>query len=177
MPSGKTHDAITFFLAAPTFAAAYILTREIPISSVITFGMVFGGLMFGPDLDTVSKQYSRWGILKSFWYPYQSFFSHRSRWSHGLVFGTLFRVVYFMGMLTSLSFLAIYFYAAYRGGDLPNLFQVTKTWQPIGDSIRSNIGEYALPSLALGLWTGAASHTFTDMAGTFIKTGRVTEFL
>jgi uncharacterized metal-binding protein len=177
MPSGKTHDAITFFLVAPTFAATYIVTKDIPISVVITFGMLFGGLMFGPDLDTMSKQYVRWGILKSLWYPYQAFFAHRSRWSHGLVFGTFIRVIYFMGVLTLVAFLISYIYATYTGGDLPNLLQITKTWQNIGDFIRINIGDYAMPSLFVGLWLGAASHTFTDMAGTFVKTGRITEFL
>ena len=177
MPSGKTHDAITFFLIAPTFAATYLVTKEIPISTVVTAGMLIGGLMFGPDLDTVSKQYVRWGIFKFLWYPYQSFFAHRSRWSHGLIFGTLLRVIYFMGTLTLLAFLALYFYAAYTDGDLPNLLQITKTWMPIGEFIRTNIGDYAMPSLFAGLWLGAASHTFADIAGTFIKTGRVTEFL
>jgi hypothetical protein len=28
-----------------------------------------------------------------------------------------------------------------------------------------------------GLWSGAASHTFADMAGTYIKTGRSGGFL
>ncbi len=177
MPSGKTHDAITFFLIAPTFAATYLVTKETPISAVITFGMLFGGLMFGPDLDTHSKQYTRWSIVKFLWYPYQAFFAHRSRWSHGLVFGTFIRVVYFIGVLTLFAFLISYVYATYAGGDLPNLLQMTKTWQGIGDFIRTNIGDYAMPSLLVGLWLGAASHTFTDMAGTFIKTGRITEFL
>ncbi len=177
MPSGKTHDVITFFLIAPTFAATYAVTQEIPVSTLVTLGMLIGGLMFGPDLDTVSKQYSRWGIIKFMWYPYQSFFSHRSRWSHGLIFGTLFRVIYFLGVSTLIFFLILYFFAAFDGRDLPNLMQITKTWQPIGEFIRLNIGEYAMPSMFIGLWLGAASHTITDMAGTFIKTGRVTEFL
>jgi uncharacterized metal-binding protein len=177
MPSGKTHDAITFFLTAPTFAVTYIVTQEIPVSIVITVGMLIGGLMFGPDLDTVSKQYSRWGIFKFLWYPYQAFFAHRSRWSHGLIFGTLIRVIYFLGTLTLAAFLILYFYATYTGGDLPNLLQMTKTWQPIGEFVRTNIGDYAMPSLFAGLWLGAASHTVTDMAGTFIKTGRIGEFL
>ena len=63
------------------------------------------------------------------------------------------------------------------GGDLPNLLAMTKTWESIGNLVRSNIGDYAMPSLLLGLWLGAASHTMTDMAGTFIKTGKVGEFL
>jgi uncharacterized metal-binding protein len=138
--------------------------------------MLFGGLMFGPDLDTHSKQYTRWGIFKHFWYPYQVFFPHRSRWSHGLIFGTLFRLVYFMGFITIFAFLGSYIYATYTNGDLPNLLQITRIWTLIGNFIKQNIGEYFLESLFIGLWLGAASHTFTDMTGTFIKSGRITEF-
>lgn len=177
MPNGKTHDAITFFLVAPTFATSWILTKDLMASTIITLGMLIGGLMFGPDLDTMSKQYVRWGILKYLWYPYQAFFSHRSRWSHGLLFGTLIRVVYFMGALTLLAFLLLYIFATYTGGDLPNLLQITKTWQPIGGFVRANLGEDFFLMLFIGLWLGAASHTFTDMAGSFIKHGKITEFL
>ncbi len=177
MPSGKTHDAVTFFLAAPVFAAAWKLTENIPAAAAVAIAFLVGGLMFGPDLDTMSKQYTRWGFMRLLWYPYQVFFKHRSRWSHGLVFGTFLRVVYFMGALTLLSFLTAYLLAVYSGGDLPNLLEFTETWQQIGDYVRANVGEYAFPSVFVGLWLGAASHTLTDMAGTFVKTGKVTEFL
>jgi len=177
MPSGKTHDAITFLFAAPVFAAAWRITGNTAISAVITAAFLFGGLMFGPDLDTMSKQYTRWGILRFLWYPYQAFFAHRSRWSHGLVFGTFLRVVYFMGAVTLFAFAIVYLYASYSGGDLPDLLVMAKTWGGIGEMVRKNIGEYFLPSVFVGLWVGAASHTLTDMAGTFVKTGRITEFL
>ena len=177
MPSGKTHDAVTFFLAAPVFAAAWKLTENIPAAAAVAIAFLVGGLMFGPDLDTMSKQYTRWGFMRLLWYPYQVFFKHRSRWSHGLVFGTFLRVVYFMGVLTLLSFLAVYLIAVYTDGDLPNLLEFTKTWQQIGEFVRTNVGENAFPSVFFGLWLGAASHTLTDMAGSFFKTGRIMEFL
>lgn len=177
MPSGKTHDAVTFLFAAPVFAAAYVVTKDISIAAVITVAFVFGGLMFGPDLDTMSKQYVRWGTFRFLWFPYQKIFAHRSRWSHGLVFGTFLRVVYFIGILTLVSFLIAYFLAAYTGGDLPRIVEWTQSWKAIGEFIRTNLGEYALLSIFAGLWLGAASHTLTDMAGTFVKTGRITEFL
>lgn len=132
--------------------------------------------MFGPDLDTLSKQYTRWGVFRLLWYPYQAFFKHRSRWSHGLVFGTFLRVVYFMGVLTLLSFLISYIFMSVSGGDLPSLFEFAKTWQGIGDFVRANFGQYAFLAVFSGLWLGAASHTLTDMAGSFIKTGKITEF-
>ncbi|MBA3632588.1 MAG: metal-binding protein [Acidobacteria bacterium] len=177
MPSGKTHDAITFFMTAPTFAAAWQITQSVPTASIVTAAFLFGGLMFGPDLDTHSKQYTRWSVFRCLWYPYQAFFKHRSRWSHGLIFGTFLRVVYFIGVLTLLSFLIVFVMAFYSGGDLPNLMEFTKTWQQIGESSRQYFGEYSFLSLFIGLWLGAASHTLTDMAGSFIKHGRIMEFM
>src|SRR5580765_6344741 len=106
MPSGKTHDAITFLLAIPAFAVSYSVTRSMTASAVAFVAFVFGGLMFGPDLDTVSKQYSRWFIFRFLWFPYRHFFKHRSRFSHGLIFGALIRVVYFLGTVTLLVFTA-----------------------------------------------------------------------
>ncbi len=175
MPSGKTHDAVTFLFVAPTFAAAWQITHNFSLSLIVTAAFLFGGLMFGPDLDTHSKQYTRWGVFCYLWYPYQAFFKHRSRWSHGLIFGTFIRIVYFMGVMTLLSFLLTFILTFYAGGDLPNLMEFTKAWINVGDFARQNFGEDAFPSLFIGLWLGAASHTLTDMAGSFIKHGRIME--
>lgn len=67
MPSGSTHDVITFFLVVPTFSAAYVVTRDVPVSVAVTAGMLIGGSTFGPDSDIESKQHSRWGILRFLW--------------------------------------------------------------------------------------------------------------
>ena len=174
MPSGKTHDAITFFLAPPTFAAAWILTEgSVSLALIVTVAFLFGGLMFGPDLDTMSKQYTRWSFFRILWYPYQAFFAHRSRWSHGFLFGTLLRIVYFMGAMTLLSFVLTFIYTASHGGNETSLLEFTKTWSLIGDFLRANTGKYTFLAVFIGLWLGAASHTITDLAGTFIKTGRL----
>jgi uncharacterized metal-binding protein len=177
MPSGKTHDAITFLLVAPTFVASWRLTENIALASVVTVAMLIGGLMFGPDLDTHSKQYTRWGFFSFLWYPYKVFFSHRSRWSHGLLFGTVIRVVYFMGALTLVAFLILYATNTWQGGAPPNFWEVAQSWTLIGEYVRENVGEYTFAATFIGLWIGAASHTLTDMAGSFVKTGRITEFL
>ncbi|MBK6724951.1 MAG: DUF2227 family putative metal-binding protein [Acidobacteria bacterium] len=63
MPSGKTHDAITILLAFPAFAAAYAATHNVSSSTTVAAAFIFGGVVFGPDLDTVSRQYSRWYFL------------------------------------------------------------------------------------------------------------------
>jgi uncharacterized metal-binding protein len=177
MPSGKTHDAITFLIVAPTFVATWKLTENLPLAAIVTVAMLIGGLMFGPDLDTHSKQYTRWGFFSFLWYPYKVFFSHRSRWSHGLLFGTLLRVVYFMGALTLTAFLIVYAAEALRGGSPPDFWELAKSWGAIGSYVRENAGEHAFFAAFAGLWLGAASHTLTDMAGSFIKHGRIMEFL
>src|SRR5437764_6049176 len=116
MPSAKTHDAITFMLAAPAAAAAYAATRHLSAAVIVGLSFLFGGLMFGPDLDTVSRQYSRWGPFRWLWFPYRSFFKHRSRFSHGLLLGALLRVFYFAGVVTLVVFATAYVYATFAGG-------------------------------------------------------------
>jgi len=178
MPNARTHDAITFMLAAPAAAAAYAATGHAAAAVIVGVSFLFGGLMFGPDLDTVSRQYSRWGVLRFLWFPYRSFFSHRSRFSHGLILGALLRVFYFAGVLTLLAFVVAYLYASYTGGRLPRLNDISTVWQPIGRFVHSYLGGSEFYLLAfVGLWLGAASHTFTDLAGSFIKTGKVAKFL
>lgn len=177
MPSGRTHDAITLILAAPTFGLTYAATANLAISAAVTLAFVFGGFMFGPDLDTLSNQYTRWGIFRLLWFPYRSVFKHRSRWSHGLIFGTLFRVVYCMGVLTIGAFLVLVAVASLSGGDVPGISIFTHGWQRTGEFVRGTFGTNIVLAVFLGMWIGAASHTFADMAGSYVKTGRITEFL
>ncbi|MGB7207629.1 MAG: metal-binding protein [Pyrinomonadaceae bacterium] len=177
MPSGRTHDAITLILAAPTFALTYAATVNLPMSIAVAVSFIFGGFMFGPDLDTLSNQYARWGIFRLLWFPYRSVFKHRSRWSHGLIFGTLFRVIYCLGVLTIAAFLVLVAAASISGGEVPGVSAFTKAWKLIGEFMRGTFGVNVLPAVFVGMWVGAASHTFADMASTYVKTGRVTEFL
>lgn len=178
MPSGKTHDAITLLLALPTFAGVWQATGgSLTLASFATGAFLFGGFMFGPDLDTQSVQYTRWGIFRFLWFPYKVVFAHRSRWSHGLIFGTLFRVVYFAGALTLVGGLIFYLAALMRHATPPGIAEIRELWESIGLWTRSSIGDYAIFAVLLGLWWGAASHTLTDIAGTFVKTGKVKEFL
>lgn len=133
--------------------------------------------MFGPDLDTQSVQYTRWSIFRFLWFPYKVVFAHRSRWSHGLIFGTAIRVIYFAGAMTLFAVIVFYFAALLRHAAPPNLAQIRETWENFGLWARQSVGEYAIFAILSGLWWGAASHTLTDIAGTFIKTGKVKEFL
>jgi uncharacterized metal-binding protein len=177
MPSARTHDAITFILAAPCFAAVYAVTRSVPSAAIIAGAFIFGGLMFGPDLDTVSRQYTRWSVLRPIWVPYRRFFRHRSRFTHGLIFGALLRVFYFCGVVTLVVFGTAYLYATYSGGHLPGLADIATVWRPVDKAVQRYLGDHFYFLGFLGIWLGAASHTFTDMAGSYIKTGRVAKFL
>src|SRR3954467_10886384 len=131
MPSGKTHDLVTLALAAPTFAAAWGLTGSLTLSAAATVAMIFGGLMFGPDLDIQSRQYTRWGVFRFLWFPYKAAFRHRSRWSHGIVFGTLIRVLYFTGILALIVSAGIYLRAALSSGPAPNFHEIGQAWRAI----------------------------------------------
>jgi uncharacterized metal-binding protein len=164
MPSGKTHDAITFLAAVPTFGAAWALTGSLVLASVVTAATLFGGLMFGPDLDIQSRQYTRWGPLRFIWWPYKVIFRHRSRWTHGLLFGTLIRVLYFVSMLALLCAAAFYLYMSYVVGTPPDFAQALDAWQEFESGLRWE-GAFKHTTLATlaGLWWGAATHTLTDV--------------
>ncbi|CAN5293704.1 metal-binding protein [soil metagenome] len=176
MPSGKVHDAITLGLALPAFGCAYLATSSFVASLICGVAFLFGGLMFGPDLDTVSRPYSRWGPVRAIWLPYRYFFPHRSRFSHGLVFGALIRVIYFLGGVTLICLVSAYLYQTFNGGRLPGVGDIVQMWNPVGQGLREYFGANFLILVFAGLWAGAASHTFTDLAGSFIKTGRSGKF-
>lgn len=176
MPSGRTHDWVTFLLAVPTAMAGYAFTQNFASAAVVGAAFLFGGLMFGPDLDTVSRPLSRWSVFRILWLPYRSFFRHRSRFTHGLVFGSLLRVVYFLGILTVAAFAAAYIFAAWSSGKPPDPLEFARAWGPAGDFVRRWFGPWFLALLFLGIWLGAATHTLTDLAGSYIKTGRIRNF-
>ena len=172
MPSGRTHDAITLLLAVPTFVAAWGATRSVPLTVAATVGMLFGGLMFGPDLDILSRQYTRWGLFRFLWWPYRVVFRHRSRWSHGIIFGTLIRVVYFGLVVTLVVCAAIYLRATFVAGVPADYCAVVRAWQAIeaGAALQGHALHLLLAVLA-GLWWGAASHTLTDVAWSVLRKG------
>ncbi|MBC7909659.1 MAG: metal-binding protein [Pyrinomonadaceae bacterium] len=169
MPSGKTHDAITFILAAPTFAAAWIVSGSIVLAIIMTSAMLFGGLMFGPDLDIQSRQYTRWGVFRFVWLPYRMIFRHRSRWSHGILFGTLIRVIYFALVIAALVAAAVYLRAALTGGAFPSPDELAQAWRAIESGISASWGKHTVWAAFAGLWWGAASHTLTDVAWSVLR--------
>jgi uncharacterized metal-binding protein len=94
MPNGKTHDKITFIVAPIISVIAYYFMVDIKNTFILMFAYFFASLMFNGDLDTNSRPYNRWFIFKMIWIPYQLMFKHRSIFSHGLIIGTLIRIIY-----------------------------------------------------------------------------------
>ena len=82
-----------------------------------------------------------------------------------------------MGILTAAAFLPLLVIAVYFTAETPDPADFAKAWSSSGNSVRVNLGDKFLPAVFFGMWVGAASHTFTDMAGSYVKTGRITEFL
>jgi uncharacterized metal-binding protein len=171
MPSGRTHDAITIILAAPTFMAAWGLTANLMTAAIVTGAMLFGGFMFGPDLDIQSRQYTRWGVFRFLWFPYKKLFRHRSRWSHGLIFGTLIRVLYFTLVLALVVSAGVYLRATLMEGPLPSFDEINSAWTAIKLGVEQSIGLQGLWAILIGLWWGAASHTLTDVTWSVLRKG------
>ncbi len=94
MPSGRTHDSITLWSLPFVAGSAFALTQSGNLTLVVSGAFLVGGLMFGPDLDIYSQQYKRWGLLRWIWLPYRKSMRHRSFFSHGLIVGTIVRILY-----------------------------------------------------------------------------------
>ncbi|MFN2454715.1 MAG: metal-binding protein [Pyrinomonadaceae bacterium] len=176
MPSGKTHDAITVILAVPTFAGAWGATANLWLAAAATCAMLFGGFMFGPDLDIQSRQYARWGVFRFLWLPYRAMFRHRSRWSHGIIFGTLIRVVYFAVVLALLAVAAVYLRAMLMDrAAAPGFASVIAAGRAIETGLKHYSGAASYTHLVWaclgGVWWGAASHTLTDVAWSVMRKG------
>lgn len=168
MPKGKTHDKISFLLVLPTFLATYFYTQDLNLSALVTLFMLFGGLMFGPDLDINSRQYQRWGPLRFLWLPYQKIFSHRSRFTHGIFLGTLVRIGYFFLIVTLVTVIISYAWLMFYS-KTPNLEKlIVQTTNQILILANTLPKIYLIGSL-IGVWLGAASHTIADLVTTAFK--------
>jgi uncharacterized metal-binding protein len=85
-------------------------------------------------------------------------------------------VIYFLGVVTGIVYLAVLAAAFVNGAEPSSFRDLVSIWETIGLYVRTHFGQDFLLVLFAGLWLGAASHTLTDMAGSFIKTGRTMKF-
>ncbi|MGH9802748.1 MAG: metal-binding protein [Blastocatellia bacterium] len=170
MPNADTHDIITYVLAPFTYLGAEMYWGADHLMSVIATGaMLFSGLMFGPDLDLMSRPYKRWGPLRFIWKPYQIALPHRSTLSHGPVLGTAIRIVYFALMFSLVAATVLYLRHVYIRG-------MQTTWAAEFNLVKGDM--FSLYGQAdknylwagfLGLCLGALSHTAADITWSTIK--------
>jgi len=98
MADGKTHDLITYVTCLPVAGVAWYF-YGLEVSLIILMTYLFAGLMFNGDLDIHSNPYKRWGPIRFIWLPYRGMIKHRSFWSHGILIGTLIRVLWILPFL------------------------------------------------------------------------------
>ena len=144
MPNGRTHDKITLFVLPIIAITLYILKLPIMEISIISFGFVFASFMFNGDLDIKSSPYRRWGLLRKIWKPYQRHFHHRSIYTHGILIGTLIRLLYIL--LIPVILMAII---------SPEYIHLLYSFNAI--------------ILYIGLELGSAIHTISDYTYSFVK--------
>lgn len=167
MPSGRTHDRITLWLLPFIVGLCYLITRNGELTLLCSGGFFFSGLMFGPDLDIYSIQFKRWGIFRYLWLPYQKLLHHRSFFSHGLIIGTIIRIIYLSVCLFVVSALLIAILQLFWGFDW--------NWQTfVIRRYNSFTGDYKKEAicLLLGLELGAMSHSLSDLLGSAVKKKR-----
>ncbi len=164
MPSGRTHDRITYLSLLPLVIIIYLLTRRVEWLFWFSAAYLFSGLMFGPDLDIYSVQYKRWGIIRWIWLPYQSYFKHRSFFSHGFIVGTVVRVIY---LFTIVLIVAIFAVAIAQ-----LIWGFPWNWQNVANhSFNLLKNRYFAEAIVtfIGLELGAMSHSFSDYLVSYFK--------
>ena len=163
MPSGRTHDRITLWSLPLVAALTFGQTRSSHLTLLVSGSFLFGGLMFGPDLDIYSCQYQRWGWFKPIWLPYQKSLRHRSFLSHGPLIGTALRILYLAIWIAVFGVLGLVM--AQKIGNLG------WNWLDLVFSYGRSIGEHHIEILAvyIGLELGAMSHYLSDWGGSAYK--------
>jgi uncharacterized metal-binding protein len=138
-------------------------TRSSNATLLVAGGFLFGGLMFGPDLDIYSVQFQRWGFLRWIWLPYQKSLRHRSFLSHGPIIGTILRILYLGCLLAILAILVL--------AIAEKLWNLSFTWQDLGETVGRSLVQYNTEYIALflGLELGAMSHSLSDWGGSAYK--------
>lgn len=173
MPSGRTHDRITIWCLPIVAIGAWGITQDAGLVLAVSGCFLFSGWMFGPDLDIYSQQYRRWGWLRWIWLPYRHSMAHRSLLSHGLLIGSLLRVLYIGVLLGTGAVFSILGWswakdAMGQGHWLTyTIALLTQVTQPIARSLQQHSQVWL--GAFVGLELGAMSHSLSDWIDSGIK--------
>ena len=139
-----------------------MLTQNSGIAFWVTGGFLFGGLMLGPDLDTHSVHYKRWGWFRWIWIPYRGQVKHRSPLSHGPIIGTVVRVLYLLIWIVILGLVSL--------AIANQVGQFGWTWHDLSKWM-TGVRQYTQEGLAIviGLELGACSHYLADRISSSYK--------
>jgi uncharacterized metal-binding protein len=163
MSSGRTHDQITLISLPILTGISLALTRNAELTLWVAGSFLFGGLMFGPDLDIHSNQSVRWGWLRWMWQPYRRAIPHRSALSHGPVIGTVCRLLY-VGLWIILISLAYQSVCHFLKWPTWNEVQIWRSIQQFG-----NRNSTTLLGIFVGLEVGSMSHYTADFLSSLSK--------
>lgn len=86
-------------------------------------------------------------------------------------------MIYFLGIVTLLAFATSAVYAYVDTSAPPSFAGYIRGWSAMGRYFGGASTFEILVAVFVGMWTGAASHTLTDISITYIKTGRVNALL
>jgi uncharacterized metal-binding protein len=163
MSSGRTHDRITLISLPILTGISLLLTRNAELTLWVAGSFLFGGLMFGPDLDIHSNQSIRWGWFRWMWQPYRQAVPHRSALSHGPIIGTVCRLLY-VGLWAIL--LALLYQSACYFLKWP-MWNEVRTWRAIQQFVTKHYT--ILLSIFVGLEVGSMSHYSADFLSSLSK--------
>jgi uncharacterized metal-binding protein len=65
MASGKNHDLAIIFTS--TIVGIIGVSHSLELGIIAASSHYLAGMYLSPDLDTVSKPFKRWGVLKIVW--------------------------------------------------------------------------------------------------------------
>ncbi|MBE9127712.1 MULTISPECIES: metal-binding protein [unclassified Coleofasciculus] len=163
MSSGQLHDRITLWSLPLVTGLTLGLTQRSDLTLIVSGGFLFSGLLFSPDLDLYSRPFKRWGWLRWIWIPYQKVIRHRSIFSHGLLIGTILRLLYLAIWVIALGGLGLLIVQLFR--DIP------WNWQELSQQIKRSLWTYRFEWIALfaGLEAGAILHSLSDWTSSTYK--------
>ncbi len=104
MASGRNHDRSILFTSP--IVGIIGVSYSIELGIVAASAHLVGGLYLSPDLDLISKPFKRWGVLRVLWLPYQKLIPCHRHWlSHGVIVGSVVRLLYLAAFLLPLWFI------------------------------------------------------------------------
>lgn len=158
MPLGKTHDRITWIFYPPFAYIVWDFSNNVTIVMLYSIAYLFSSFMFSGDLDLVSQQSKRWGLLRWIWIPYRKMFRHRSKFTHGIVLGTIVRILYLF-LIFSILFSLLYFITFKTS---PFLHKELTSETAIFLQLTTKQPKIYFLAIFLGLSCGALVHTLSD---------------